>query len=122
MTRPLEFVLRDPRPDLLVVTNMWPEPTRPVYGIFVARQVEALQAAGLRCDVLYLRGYLSKAMYAIVAPALLGLTLRAKRRYRLVHVHAGETALAARFLLTRPMIATYHGDDILGYRTDTGVI
>jgi teichuronic acid biosynthesis glycosyltransferase TuaC len=120
--RPLEFVHREPRADLLVITNMWPEPARPVYGIFVARQVHSLRAAGVRCDVLYVRGYLSKVSYLIAAPLLLWLTILARGRYRLTHVHAGETALVARFFLARPMIATYHGDDMLGYRGGDGSV
>src|SRR5262249_27394359 len=93
---------------------MWPEPERPVYGIFVQRQTESLRAAGVRCDVLYVRGYSSFPAYpgAVLKFALSTLTWR--RRYRLVHVHAGETALAARFHVGTPMIATYHGDDVLG--------
>jgi teichuronic acid biosynthesis glycosyltransferase TuaC len=120
--RSLEFVHRDPRPDLLVVTNMWPEAERPAYGIFVERQVQALQAAGLRCDVLYLRGYVSKLAYVLGILRFLWLTVSARGRYKLIHVHGGETALVARFLLAGPMIATYHGDDILGYKGDDGPI
>jgi teichuronic acid biosynthesis glycosyltransferase TuaC len=120
--RIFEYVHRDPQPDFLVITNMWPEHTRPVYGIFVERQVQALRAAGLRCDVLYVRGYLSKLIYLLVVPLFLWLTISARGRYRLTHVHAGETALAARFLFTRPMITTYHGDDMMGYRGDDGSI
>jgi glycosyltransferase involved in cell wall biosynthesis len=101
---------------------MWPEQARPVYGIFVARQVQALRAAGVRCDVLYVRGYLSKAIYLIAVPLFLCLTILSRGRYRLTHVHAGETALVARFFLARPMMATYHGDDVLGYRGDDGSI
>jgi teichuronic acid biosynthesis glycosyltransferase TuaC len=119
---PLEFVRRDPHPDLLVITNMWPEPHRPAYGVFVERQVQALEEAGLRCDVLYLRGYLSKINYVLSVPLLARLTLSARGRYRVVHVHGGEMALTARFLLTRPMIVTYHGDDVLGYRGDDGPV
>lgn len=120
--RPIEFVQREPQADILVVTNMWPEPSRPVYGIFVKRQVEALRAAGLRCDVLYLRGYLSKATYLLSMLRFLRFTLSARGRYRITHVHAGETALVARFFMMRPMIATYHGDDMLGHRGDGGSI
>ncbi len=122
LSRLFEFVHRDPQPDLLIVTNMWPEPERPVYGIFVERQVQALREAGLRCDVLYVRGYLSKATYLLGMLRFLGLTVSARGRYRLAHVHAGETALIARFFMMRPMIATYHGDDMLGHRGDDGSI
>jgi teichuronic acid biosynthesis glycosyltransferase TuaC len=122
LPRFFEFVQRDPRADLLVITNMWPEAARPVYGIFVQRQVQALRAAGVRCDVLYLRGYVSKIAYVLGVPLFLWLTLSWRHRYRLTHIHAGETALAARFLLRRPMITTYHGDDMLGYRGRDGSV
>jgi glycosyltransferase involved in cell wall biosynthesis len=67
----------------------------------------------VRCDVLYIRGYRSFFAYplAVLRFALSSLTWR--RRYRLVHVHAGEAALAARFHIGTPMLVTYHGDDIL---------
>jgi teichuronic acid biosynthesis glycosyltransferase TuaC len=120
--RSFEFVCRDREADLLVITNMWPEPERPAYGIFVQRQVQSLQAAGIRCDVLYIRGYISKLVYLLGVPFFLWMSLAARGRYRMVHVHGGETALVARFLLTRPMIATYHGDDVLGYKGDDGPV
>jgi teichuronic acid biosynthesis glycosyltransferase TuaC len=120
--RPFEFVRRASLPDLLVITNMWPEPHRPAYGVFVERQVDALEDAGLRCQVLYLRGYLGKTKYLLSVLMFARLTLSARGRYRLVHVHGGEMALTARFFLTKPMIATYHGDDVLGYRGDAGPI
>lgn len=116
------FVQRDPDPDLLVITNMWPEQHRPAYGTFVERQVQALRASGLHCDVLYIRGYLSKVAYVLSVPIFAWLTVFARGRYRLTHVHAGETALAARFYMSRRMIVTYHGDDMLGYRADEGPI
>src|ERR1700733_3341581 len=120
--QPLEFVQREPQADMLVVTNMWPELSRPAYGVFVKRQVEALREAGLRCDVLYVRGYMSKTVYLQAALLFLRLTFTQRRRYRLLHVHGGETALVARLFLMRPMVATYHGDDILGYKSDDGPI
>ncbi len=122
LSRLVEFVHRDPRADLLIVTNMWPDEAHPVYGIFVERQVQALLDAGLRCDVLYVRGYLSKATYPLAVLRFLWLNISARGRYRLTHVHAGETALVARFFAMRPMIATYHGDDMLGHRDDNGSI
>ncbi len=120
--RPFEFVQRDPQADMLVVTNMWPEPSRPAYGVFVERQVEALRKTGLRFDVLYVRGYLSKIVYLRAALLFLWLTISRQRRYRLVHVHGGEMALVARLFLMRPMVATYHGDDVLGYKSDDGPV
>jgi teichuronic acid biosynthesis glycosyltransferase TuaC len=102
----------DPAADVLVVTNMWPNSERADYGIFVKRQVDSLIEAGLRCDVLFVRGFRSPLAYPWAALALLARSLR--RRYRLVHAHSGETALPARFYLTAPVVASYCGDDLLG--------
>lgn len=118
----IEFVRRVASPDVLVVTNMWPEPSRRAYGVFVERQVEILEDAGLRCDVLYLRGYLSKVVYLKAAVLFVWFGIAHRTRYRLVHVHGGEAALVTRLFLMKPMVATYHGDDVLGYKSDEGPV
>jgi teichuronic acid biosynthesis glycosyltransferase TuaC len=118
----VEMIERDSGADVLVVTNMWPDEGRPVYGIFVKRQVDSLRARGVRCDVLYIRGYVSALAYLVAAARFLVATITWHGRYRLVHVHAGETVLAARFLLGRPMLASYCGDDVLGDPADDGSI
>lgn len=110
----LELVGRDPGAEVLVVTNMWPDDERPVYGVFVRRQVESVRAAGVACDVLYLRGYRSPFAYPLAALRFLVSSITWRGRYRLVHVHAGETALAARFHARTPMLVSYCGDDVLG--------
>lgn len=122
MKHRLGLVLSDPGADVLVITNMWPDEERPVYGVFVQRQVESLRAAGVKCDVLYLRGYRSLLAYPVAALQLAVGTFRWRGRYRLVHVHAGETSLAARFLLGPPMLVSYCGDDILGDPREDGSI
>lgn len=103
----------DPNARVLVVTNMWPNQDRPDYGIFVKRQVDSLIAAGLRCDVLFVRGYRSPLAYLLAAWRLLTQNFRG-RRYTLVHGHGGETALVARFYLRAPILVSYCGDDLLG--------
>ncbi len=118
----LPFVQRDPQADVLVVTNMWPDSDRPVYGIFVKRQVDSLRSRGVRCDVLYIRGHVSSRAYLIAAARFLMATVAWRGRYRLVHVHAGETALAARFFVGPPMLVSYCGDDVLGDPADDGTI
>jgi glycosyltransferase involved in cell wall biosynthesis len=118
----LDFVQRDPGADVLVVTNMWPDDEHPVYGIFVKRQVDSLRARGVRCDVLYLRGYRSRLAYPIAAVRFALGTLAWRGKYRLVHVHAGETALAARFFVGPPMIVSYCGDDVLGDTDESGSV
>ncbi len=118
----VDFIERDPGADVLVVTNMWPDQERPVYGIFVKRQVESMRARGVRCDVVYIRGHLSSRAYPIAAARFLLGSVAWRGRYRLVHAHAGETALAARFLLGPPLLVSYCGDDVLGDPADDGSI
>ena len=110
----------DTRADVLVITNMWPNEDRPDYGIFVKRQVDSLIEAGLRCDVLFIRGYRSPLAYPLAAARLAWLNLR--RRYALVHGHGGETALAARFYMRAPVLVSYCGDDLLGTPRADGTI
>lgn len=110
----LTWERREPSSDVLVVTNMWPDAERPVYGIFIKRQVDSLVAAGVRCDVLYVRGYRSPLAYPWGAAWFALHSLAIRRRYRLVHAHAGETALVARCALGSRMLISYCGDDLLG--------
>lgn len=100
--------------DVLVVTNMWPDAEKPVYGVHVQRQVESLVEKGVRCDVVHVRGYDSALAYPAAALRFALWSLTRRGRYRIVHVHAGETTLPARFLVGPPMIASYCGDDLLG--------
>src|SRR4051812_42689242 len=122
MRRFLSWERRDSDARVLQVTNMWPVEedaqgsSRSLgsrYGIFVTRQVDSLGEEGVRCDVLFVRGFESSLSYAFAAVFLLVSGLLG-RRYRLVHAHGGETALSARFYLTAPLIVTYHGSDLLG--------
>jgi glycosyltransferase involved in cell wall biosynthesis len=102
----------DPEADVLVITNMWPHDDNPAYGIFVQRQVRSLIDAGVRCDVMFVRGYRSPRAYGDAAVAVAGLNRRP--RYRLVHAHGGETAVAARTYVRGPVLVSYCGDDLLG--------
>ena len=96
-------------PRILVVTNMWPTPDRPMAGIFVAEQVASLRRRGLELDVLFLDGGRSKLEY------LRG--IRRVRRalattcYDLIHAHyvfSGMVALAGRGSRV-PVLLTHHG-------------
>jgi teichuronic acid biosynthesis glycosyltransferase TuaC len=106
---------------VLFVTNMWPDAERPVYGIFVQRQIESLRREGVRCDVLYIRGYLGFQVYPLAALWFLLNRSGLRRKYRLIHAHAGETALVVSALTGVPKIASYCGDDILGKADSNGV-
>jgi teichuronic acid biosynthesis glycosyltransferase TuaC len=99
--------------DVLFVTNTWPHPGEPRYGIFAKRQIESLIDAGLRCDVMFVRGFESVLAYAAAGARLLWLGLRRRGRYRLVHGHGGETLLCLLFF-AGPRVVSFCGDDLLG--------
>jgi teichuronic acid biosynthesis glycosyltransferase TuaC len=105
---------QDPEASVLIVTNMWPDAEQPVYGVFIRRQVDSLIRNGLRCDVVYVRGYrFSVLAYAAGALVLAARSLRG-RRYELVHAVAGEALFTAVGYLRAPLVATFRGSDLLG--------
>ena len=113
-SRLVTFELRDSDPDVLVVTNAWPHAEDPSYGIFVQRQVESLRNVGVRVDVMFVRGYLSKLAYAVAAVSLAKLSRSGHPPYQLVHSHGGETVLSAIAYRRVPVLASYFGSDLLG--------
>jgi glycosyltransferase involved in cell wall biosynthesis len=115
VTRPLlTLERRDPDAEILVVTSGWPNEDNDSYCVFIKRQVESLIDRGARCDVLFIRGYRSKLAYPLAALKLAYWSLTGRRRYRLVHAHGGEAALAAWFYRGAPLLVSYLGDDLLG--------
>jgi teichuronic acid biosynthesis glycosyltransferase TuaC len=111
---------RDPEADVLYVTNMWPDGMHPVYGIFVKRQIESLRNAGIRCDVLYVRGYQGLYVYGLAAAWFFVRRRRLRKKYRLIHAHAGETALVVAPAGGISKITSYCGDDVLGQARPDG--
>jgi teichuronic acid biosynthesis glycosyltransferase TuaC len=121
--RPLLTLERvDGQAQVLVVTNGWPHDENDGYGVFIKRQTESLIARGLRCDVLFIRGYRSPLAYLIAALRLGGWSLFRRRRYQLVHTHSGEAALAAAFYRRCPLLVSYLGDDVLGTPNASGTV
>jgi teichuronic acid biosynthesis glycosyltransferase TuaC len=104
---------------VLLVTNMYPTPTAPAEGTFVAAQVESLRELGVRVDVLSLprpeggrgvyRGLSRKVKEAVAA-----------QEPDLVHVaYGGVTAyLVTRAIRDRPVLVTYHGSDLLASQSN----
>jgi teichuronic acid biosynthesis glycosyltransferase TuaC len=122
ISRLLTLEHTDPDARVLMVTNMWPRDGDARYGIFVKRQVDSLIKEGLRCDVLFIRGYRSPLAYVLAALTLFAWNWLPGRRYALVHCHGGETALAARFYLRAPVLASYMGTDLLGKPRAEGTV
>jgi teichuronic acid biosynthesis glycosyltransferase TuaC len=112
--RLLTWERRDHRADVLVVTTGWPNEDNNTYCVFIKRQTESLVARGLRCDVLFIRGYRSLFAYPLAAARLMAWSLAGRRNYRLVHAHGGEAALAAAFYRRAPLLVSYLGSDLLG--------
>lgn len=113
---------RDTAADMVIVTNAWPHPDDNRYGIFIKRQVDSLIEAGLRCDVLFVRGFESPLAYAAAAVRLFRVSLGARRRYRLAHGHGGETLLPCVFFIGGPRVISFCGDDLLGTPDADGAI
>ena len=107
------FLSSGTKPDVLIVTNMWPRDDNPVYGIFVKRQIDSLKSLGLSCDVLFVEGYRTRWEYGRAALAVLRLTW-SRRHPAIIHAHGGETALAVCWYRSRSVIVSYCGDDLLG--------
>jgi teichuronic acid biosynthesis glycosyltransferase TuaC len=110
------------RADVLVVTSSWPLREKPAYGVFIKRQLDSLEAAGVHCDVFLIHGYRSRVAYPVAALRLAALAASRRRRYRVVHAHGGEAATVAWFYRAAPLIVSYCGDDLLGTPDEHGTI
>jgi glycosyltransferase involved in cell wall biosynthesis len=116
------FERRDEEADVLVVTSGWPAAENETYCVFISRQVDSLVECGLHCDVLFVRGYRSPLAYPLAAARLAAWSILGGRRYRVVHAHGGEAALAASFYRRVPLLVSYLGDDLLGTPDAVGVV
>ena len=94
---------------VLIVSNMYPSPSRPSYGVFVADQVAALRATGeVEVEVFHWDARRRPWRYALAALELALTTIDAD----VVHAHyglSGVVALAAPRRL--PLVLTVHGRD-----------
>lgn len=118
----LTWERKDARSDVLVVTSGWPNEDNDTYCVFIKRQMQSLVDRGLRCDVLFIRGYRSRLAYLLAAGRLAAWSLARRRKYKLVHAHSGEAALAAGFFRRAPLLVSYLGDDVLGTPDEHGRI
>jgi len=104
---------------IVVVTNLWPTPQRPGWGVFVAARVSALRAAGHRVTVVApgagpaWRRYLG----LLVAAGRVMLSVGDRRRTDIVEAHIGyPTGVIARPVaaaLRAPLVLFAHGADVL---------
>ncbi len=104
---------------VLVVTNMYPTPDRPYFGIFVERQVAALRRAGVDVALEIVSADRGEADYLLGRGRVRDAV--SKVRPHLIHCHYGYTPLAAAFSGV-PYIVTLCGDDINGQSDGRGGI
>lgn len=111
---PAHFAMR-----VLQLTNMYPSAQQPNRGVFVRSQVESLAHLGVASDVEEIQGYLSTINYLRALPTL---PSRVRfRRYDLLHIHFGYTAMAAIAVSGPPTVLSFCGDDLLGRPDEHGV-
>jgi len=98
---------------VLTITNMWPIPEHPYYGIFVKEQIDGLQKyyPKINNKVLFINGFIHRYNYILsIVKINWHLLFQA---YDIIHVHS---ALSGLFLLFTPkrknVIITLHGIEI----------
>jgi teichuronic acid biosynthesis glycosyltransferase TuaC len=91
----------------LIVTNMYPSPTRPALGSFVADQVAALRRTGEAEVVVFA---FPPGAYVTGARALWA--RHRGDRFDIVHAHFGLTQWPARAVPARARAVTLHGTDL----------
>ncbi len=97
---------------VLVVTNLYPTPSRPYICPFVKEQVEAMRGIfpDMTIDVRIIEGLRPRWAYLrdMVQLPVIG----KKSGYDLVHAHFGLTLVSTLFL-SLPVVVTFHGSDLL---------
>ncbi|EZH66380.1 hypothetical protein DH09_10630 [Bacillaceae bacterium JMAK1] len=103
---------------VLVISNMYPAPQAPTFGIFVRNQVEQLQAHELDITVAAIRDPRNGKANVLKKYArwVLGTMTRFSTRYDLVHAHyafpSGWLAKLYSKIRRVPYIVTVHGGDL----------
>jgi glycosyltransferase involved in cell wall biosynthesis len=96
--------------NVLVVTNMYPNPDGPAFGVFVRDQVRSLRRIGVDVDVLFMNGRRSKLNYLRAFPELWSRLRR--ERYDLIHAHYVFSGVVARAQRACPVVLTHHGPEV----------
>ncbi len=93
---------------VLVVTNMSPDPSYPGRGSFVRNQVAALRELGV--DVTE-HWFTPGSRHYIPATRAVRRLLR-EQEFDLVHAHYGLNGWVARLAGAKPLVVTFHGNDV----------
>lgn len=98
---------------ILIVTNMYPTPANPQFGIFVKEQVESLRALDLDVDVLFTNakeGRFRHKGYMLGFPRLWNTLVH--QRYDVIHAHYVYSGIIARAQWQAPLVVTHHGPEL----------
>lgn len=97
---------------VLMVTGIYPTEQRPHKGTFIKSQVDSLVAAGVEVEVLHSEPgpVLSRYIRTI---AQVWQKARTKQ-FDIIHGHYGQWCLFTRFQWWTPVVASFHGSDLLG--------
>lgn len=98
---------------VLVVTNMYPSPAKPSFGVFVADQVSALRRADVDVDVFFVDGKANTLNY-VWGFVRFWRHLR-RHHYDLIHAHYVLSGLIARAQWGYRVVLTHHGPELLGH-------
>ncbi len=101
---------------VLVVTNMYPTSSDPVYGTFVRTQMDSIGRLGLDVNVDFIDGRRGAWRYVTAIARVWRL---AKDRYDLIHAHYGLTGFIAG-APNLPLVVSFCVDDLLGTPNGTG--
>ena len=95
---------------ILTVTNMWPSPQRPFWGVFIKSQVDSLVGAGITSTLYEIEGWRSTAEYLKAMHRIPRLARSCGAD--LVHAHYGYSGAAATGVQV-PLVVSFCGDDLL---------
>jgi glycosyltransferase involved in cell wall biosynthesis len=110
MRIPARTKRRNPSVKLLVITNMYPSASRPSFGTFVKRQVDALSLAGCDQDLMIIESWRSRQEYLrAIFEVRRGVR---SNHYDLVHAYYGLCGFVAAFQAKVPLVVTYCGSDL----------
>ncbi|HEV8191488.1 MAG TPA: glycosyltransferase [Ktedonobacterales bacterium] len=98
---------------VLMVTGAYPTERVPHWGTFIKSQVDSLVAAGIEVEVVHPKPGPMPLRYASAVLQVLRASFGGGR-FDVVHGHYGLWCLVARLQWTRPVVASFLGDDLLG--------
>jgi teichuronic acid biosynthesis glycosyltransferase TuaC len=93
---------------ILLVTNMYPLPDLPYYGVFVQEQADSLRERGAEVEVLFIDGHRNQMAYLWGLFVLIRKVWCGSHRYDLILAHHGYAALVARMQFHLPLVAMIH--------------